>query len=194
MPQTAIENLPDDARAWVFGISPALDESGTARLLARIDPFLAQWAAHNQPINSSRDVIEGSFLVIAVDHESETSGCSIDRMFGTLRQLESELGVQILDPNRSLLPPRRRSRRRTSRRSAFRENGDAPHLVFDTIVERSARSAADDGNARREVVAPANASRLRKHRRHPSVSRGTRAGGGARRAAHPRRSLDSRSG
>jgi len=135
MPQTAIENLPDDAPAWVFGISPALDEGGTARLLARIDPFLAQWAAHNQPITSSREVIDGSFLVIAVDHESETSGCSIDRMFGTLRQLESELGVQILDPNRVFL---RHGDGHVDAvtRSAFRENGDAHTIVFDTIVER----------------------------------------------------------
>ena len=100
MPQTAIENLPDDARVWAFGISPALDSTKQSRFLQRIDAFLAEWAAHGNPITSARDLIEGSFLVIAGDHAAETSGCSIDRMFGTLRQLEAELGEQILDPNR----------------------------------------------------------------------------------------------
>jgi len=135
MPQTTIANLPDDARVWVFGISPALDEAKSAQLLSRIDVFLAQWAAHNVPITSSRDLIEGSFLVIGVDKRSETSGCSIDRMFGTLKQLESELGVQILDPNRVFV---RHGDGRVDAltRADFRDRGDAHTIVFDTIVER----------------------------------------------------------
>jgi hypothetical protein len=135
MPQTAIENLPDDARVWVFGISPALDAAKSARFLTTIDSFLAQWAAHNQPITSSRDLIEGSFLVIAVDHDAETSGCSIDRMFGTLRQLESELGVQILDANRVFVRHGDGHVDAVSR-ADFRERGDLHTVVFDTIVER----------------------------------------------------------
>jgi len=135
MPQTAIANLPDDARVWVFGISPALDEAKSALVLNRIDAFLAEWAAHGQPITSSRDLIEGSFLVIAVDHDAETSGCSIDRMFGTLRQLESELGVQILDPNRVFF---RHGDGRVDAitRADFRDRADAHTVVFDTIAER----------------------------------------------------------
>src|SRR6185369_4343043 len=135
MPQTAIENLPDDARVWVFGISPALDEAKRARFLSTIDSFLAQWAAHNQPITSSRDLVEGSFLVIAVEHDAETSGCSIDRMFGTLRQLESELGVQILDANRVFVRHGDGHVDAVSR-ADFRERGDLHTVVFDTIVER----------------------------------------------------------
>ena len=135
MPQTRIENLPDDARVWVFGISPALDAANEARFLQRIDTFLADWAAHGNPITSSRDLIEGSFLVIGVDHDAETSGCSIDRMFGTLRQLESELGVQILDPNRVFV---RHGDGHVDAltRAEFRERGDAHTIVFDTIAER----------------------------------------------------------
>jgi hypothetical protein len=135
MPQTAIQNLPDDARVWVFGVSPALDEPQSAQMLQRIDAFLAQWSAHNNPINSSRDLIEGSFLVIGVDRDAETSGCSIDRMFGTLRQLEAELGVQILDPNRVFFRHGDGHVDAVSR-ADFRDRGDAHTIVFDTIVER----------------------------------------------------------
>ena len=135
MPQTAIENLPDDARVWVFGVSPALDEQQGAKMLQRIDSFLAQWSAHNNPITSSRDLIEGSFLVIGVDRDAETSGCSIDRMFGTLKQLESELGVQILDPNRVFFR-HGDGRVDAMSRADFRDRGDAHTIVFDTIVER----------------------------------------------------------
>jgi hypothetical protein len=135
MPRTAIENLPDDARTWVFGISPALDEAKESRLLARIDAFLDQWAAHGAPITAARDVIEGSFLLISIDRDAETSGCSIDRMFGTLRQLEGELGVQILDPNRVFV--RHGSGEvGAMTRAAFKASGDAHTVVFDTVAER----------------------------------------------------------
>jgi len=135
MPQTRIENLPDDARVWIFGISPALDEAKQTRFLQRIDAFLAEWAAHGNPITSARGLAEGSFLIIGVDHDAETSGCSIDRMFGTLRQLESELGVQILDPNRVFVRHGDGHVDAISR-ADFRDRGDAHTIVFDTIAER----------------------------------------------------------
>ncbi|HEY6843402.1 MAG TPA: hypothetical protein VI391_04485, partial [Thermoanaerobaculia bacterium] len=84
MPRTDISKLPDESRIWIFGISPALDAAKRSRLLAAVDTFLDRWSAHNQPIVSARDVVHDSFLVIAVDQQSETSGCSIDRMFGLL--------------------------------------------------------------------------------------------------------------
>ncbi len=135
MPRIDIANLPDQSRIWIFGISPALDERKSSRLLSAIDQFLDGWAAHNQPIVSARDLLFGSFLVIAVDRRSETSGCSIDRMFGLLRQLERELDVTILDPNRIFYVGMDGAIEAMSR-AQFREKGGLNTVVFDTIVER----------------------------------------------------------
>jgi hypothetical protein len=135
MPRTGIDQLPDDSRIWVFGISPALDDAQSAEVLATIDPFLDGWAAHNVPITSARTIVDGSFLVVAVDKRSETSGCSIDRMFGLLRQLETRFGVQILDANRVFV---RHSDGHVDAvtRTEFRERADQHTLVFDTLAER----------------------------------------------------------
>src|SRR5438876_2591602 len=100
LPRTDMNSLHDDARIWIFGVSPALDDAKRARMLEQVDLFLRDWAAHNVPVISAREILHDSFLVVAVDKQSETSGCSIDRMFGLLRQLERDLGVAILDPNR----------------------------------------------------------------------------------------------
>src|SRR5260370_41640599 len=100
MPRIDISQLPDDSRIWIFGISPVLDARKSSRLLSVVDSFLDDWSAHQQPIVSARQIVNGMFLIIGVDQRSETSGCSIDRMFGLLRQLERELDVAILDPNR----------------------------------------------------------------------------------------------
>ena len=135
MPRLDISQLPDDSRIWIFGISPALDQRQSAQVLKGVDTFLDGWTAHKMPISSARDLLHGSFLVIAVDKRSETSGCSIDRMFGLLQQLEHELGVAILDPSRIFYRGGDGSVDAISR-PKFRENGDPHTMVFDTLSER----------------------------------------------------------
>lgn len=135
MPRIDIEQLGDDARIWIFGISPPLDEERSAKVLREVDGFLAGWAAHGEPIVSARELLHGSFLVVAVDKRSETSGCSIDRMFGLLRQLESALGVSILESTRVFARDEAGAVRAFTR-GDFRARAAADTPVFDHLVER----------------------------------------------------------
>jgi hypothetical protein len=135
MARLDISQLPDDARIWIFGISPALDERKSGELLRSVDEFLDQWTAHKMPIASGRDVLYGSFLVIAVDKKSETSGCSIDKMFGLLKKLERDYGIAILESNRIFYRGGDGSVHAITRAS-FRENADPHTVVFDTLSER----------------------------------------------------------
>ena len=134
MPRRDLKQLSDDAYIWIFGVSPALDEAGEVKMLQRVDAFLDKWAAHGAPIDSARDLIEGTFLVIAAAKTSERSGCSIDRLFGTLRQLESDLGVAILDANRVFFR-HGDGRVDSMTRSEFRDKAEAHTTVFDTTAE-----------------------------------------------------------
>ncbi|HEX7154183.1 MAG TPA: hypothetical protein VF618_22030 [Thermoanaerobaculia bacterium] len=135
MPLIELQNLSNDARIWIFGISPALNEQQSAAFLERVDRFLHDWAAHGTPITSARELREGSFLVVAVDKRSETSGCSIDKMFGTLKQLEQALGVTILDSTRVFLRGDE-GRVKALPRGEFRTAGTADTMVFDILAER----------------------------------------------------------
>jgi len=135
MPHIDIQDLPDDARIWIFGISPPLDDTQREAVLSTVDPFLDGWAAHNVPITSARVIVDDSFLVVAVDKLSETSGCSIDRMFGLLRQLEQRFGVQILEADRVFVRHGDGHVDAISR-ADFRERGDKHTVVFDTLAER----------------------------------------------------------
>ena len=147
MPRRDLKQLSDDAYIWIFGISPALDEGREVKLLQKVDAFLEKWAAHGAPIESARDVIEGSFLVIAAEKTSERSGCSIDRLFGTLKQLEADLGVAILDANRVFFR-HGDGRVDAMSRAEFRDKADAHTIVFDTTAE-SLRDIRTDAWERR---------------------------------------------
>jgi hypothetical protein len=137
VPRIDINQLDDQARTWLFGISPSLDENKSQHLLATVDQFLDQWAAHGTPVTSARELLFNSFLAIAVDENSETSGCSIDRMFGLLHQFESDLGVSILDANRVFVR-HADGRIEALSRADFRNRGDLHTVVFDTTAERLA--------------------------------------------------------
>jgi hypothetical protein len=134
MPLTTIENLSDRAKTWVFGISPALASDQQATLLAAVDAFLDRWAAHGQPIRAARTLLHGSFLVVAADETAETSGCSIDAMFGTLKKLEQTLNVEILDGNRIFF--RDGERVRAVARNEFKSVASLDSVVFDVTAER----------------------------------------------------------
>jgi hypothetical protein len=130
-----MKQLDDQARIWLFGISPSLDENKSKAVLATVDQFLDQWAAHGTPVTSARELLFDSFLAIGVDENSETSGCSIDRMFGLLHQFERDLGVSILDANRVFVR-HADGRIEALSRADFRDRGDLHTTVFDTTAER----------------------------------------------------------
>ena len=135
MARTELSTLPDDARIWMFGITPAVDDAKASSLLSQVDSFLDSWAAHGTPITSARALIDHTFLVIAVDKQSETSGCSIDRMFGLFRQFERDFGVQILDADRVFFRHGSGAIDAMSR-ADFRSKADLHTIVFDTTAER----------------------------------------------------------
>ncbi len=98
MPIVPFESLPDDARVWVFGSSKPLSEKDSATLLARVDEFLADWKAHGDPLTAGRAFTSERFLTIAVDQNSaNASGCSLDGLFRSLKELEPVIGSSLLD-------------------------------------------------------------------------------------------------
>jgi hypothetical protein len=98
MPIVPFDSLPDNARVWVFGSSKRLSEKESAQLLASVDEFLADWKAHGEPLSAGRNFSEDRFLTIAADQDSaHASGCSIDGLFRSLKDLETRMGTSLLD-------------------------------------------------------------------------------------------------
>lgn len=97
MPLTSFDKLPDDARVWIFGAAAPVDDIDSAKLLAAVDAFLVQWKAHGHPLTSARDWRDERFLAIGVDQHTEgASGCSIDGLYRTLREVEQAVGSSLV--------------------------------------------------------------------------------------------------
>jgi hypothetical protein len=98
MPRVPFDQLPDHGRLWVFPLTRDLTESERATVLAEVDAFLAQWAAHGSPLQSGRELRDGRFLLVGVDEDAESpSGCSIDALVNRLRAIGQEFDVSFID-------------------------------------------------------------------------------------------------
>lgn len=97
MPPIDFAALPDLARVWVFASSRPLSGDEERALLLGVDGFLADWRAHGEPLTSARDWREHRFLTIGVDQrDAHASGCSIDGLYRVLREVERNVGTQLL--------------------------------------------------------------------------------------------------
>jgi len=147
MPRVPFDDLPPDARVWVFAAATPLDAPGSERLLDAVDEFLDDWHAHGAPLRCSRDWRDDRFLAVGVDQSTAgASGCSIDGLFRTLARLEPQLGTTLLGGGRLYYRDATGQVQTTTRPvfGALAQSGDVTleTSVFDTALT-SARAWRD---------------------------------------------------
>ena len=98
MPRIAFDELPGDARVWIFSAERELTGSERTRLLAEVDAFIDQWGAHAVPLTAGRDLVYDQFLFVAVDQRAAgPSGCSVDALVRQMKGLQREMGVELVN-------------------------------------------------------------------------------------------------
>lgn len=98
MPRIPFDQLPSDARLWIFPASRRLSEEERRRVLAEADAFIQQWTAHGMPLSAARELRHDQFVLVGVDEKAAgVSGCSVDALIRRMDQLGRELGVELVD-------------------------------------------------------------------------------------------------
>lgn len=137
-----LEQLPGDARLWVFGTDRALSPEEERYLMDRVDAFLEGWRAHGRPLSAGWEWRYGRFLLVGVDESvAPPTGCSVDALVRTLGEAEGVLGIRVLpkDPVWYRDPGTGEILRVS--RAEFREKGsrgevDVGTMVFDPALTR----------------------------------------------------------
>lgn len=89
------ESLPDHARVWIYCSSRKFSQTEKEKIAIHLAEFTKQWAAHNQPLKSSFQILFDHFIVLAADEEyNAASGCSIDDSVRAVKALE-QLGIEL---------------------------------------------------------------------------------------------------
>jgi len=98
VPQVPFDELPPDAKLWIFPAARPLNEDERRRVLAEADAFINQWMAHGVPLTAGRDLRHDRFVLIGVNERAAgVSGCSVDKLVRSMDQLGRELGVELVD-------------------------------------------------------------------------------------------------
>jgi hypothetical protein len=147
------DEMPPDARLWIFAAERRLSDAEQQRLIPAVDAFLDGWAAHGAPLAAARDLRYGQFLFVAVDESNAgASGCSIDALTRVLASLEGELGLELVNHG----PVLYRADGRVERldRAAFADRVRRGEVAVNTIVFNNTLSrVAELQNGRWEVPA-----------------------------------------
>ena len=98
MPRIAFDQLPPDARLWIFAAERPLSAMESSRVLEETDGFINEWMAHGVPLRAARDLRHNQFVLVGVDERAAgVSGCSIDALVRRMQQLESALGLELIN-------------------------------------------------------------------------------------------------
>ncbi len=98
MPRIDFDQLPPDARLWIFAAQRSLTAGEQTQVLGAVDGFIEQWAAHDRPLTTARDLRYDRFIFVAVDERAAgASGCSIDALVNQMKRLEAALGVELIN-------------------------------------------------------------------------------------------------
>jgi hypothetical protein len=133
VPRILFEELPPDARLWIFPASRPLSGEERRRVLAEADAFIDQWTAHGVPLSAGRDIRHDQFVLVGVNERAAgVSGCSIDALVRRMGQLQAALGVELIENS----PVLYRSEDKIVRvpRERFAELASKGEVSLDTVV------------------------------------------------------------
>ncbi|BDD08126.1 hypothetical protein FUAX_05580 [Fulvitalea axinellae] len=92
------ENMPDNARVWIFQSNRPFGAEEADALASRIEPFLDTWQAHSVDLNVAYRFEDEHFLIVAVNEDSQqATGCSIDGLTRFVKSLAENGGPDFMD-------------------------------------------------------------------------------------------------
>lgn len=95
---TPFEELPATARIWIYQSDIKLTDETIHAISNNLLSFTHQWAAHNQPLKASFQVLFNRFVLLAVDEQyNAASGCSIDASVHVMKQLAQQLNIDFFN-------------------------------------------------------------------------------------------------
>ncbi len=95
---TPFEDLPADAKLWVYPAQKKLEDIQIYSLNRKIESFLSTWEAHQKPLKGAFLWRENYFLIVGVDSSfNVATGCSIDKLVSFIKSLSVEGNIDFMN-------------------------------------------------------------------------------------------------
>lgn len=94
----SLQNMPDDARLWVFQSNRVLSDVEARTIENLASQFITRWTSHGARITACCSVFYNRFVVFAIDEQqAQAGGCSIDSLNGFVKELGQSFIVNFFD-------------------------------------------------------------------------------------------------
>lgn len=96
MQLASFDALPDDARLWLLALDRPVE---AAQFAPELEVALARWRHKGVQYQAAWTLLQGRLLAIAEPTLAvQPSGCAIDGMLRTVRQIAEQAGLALADP------------------------------------------------------------------------------------------------
>jgi hypothetical protein len=88
--------MPPDARVWIYQAERAFEPVEQIQLERKLALFVRDWTSHSNALEAYAEIRYNRFIIIMVDEaKAVASGCSIDKAFHLIKELETEIGQSL---------------------------------------------------------------------------------------------------
>jgi hypothetical protein len=90
------ESLPPNARLWIFQAERKFTGEELTIISSHLELFTNGWSAHGQPLESSFQIRDDRFIILAVNENfQQASGCSIDDSSQAIRKISNLINQDL---------------------------------------------------------------------------------------------------
>jgi len=91
-------DLPFDARVWIYQSNRKLSKNEISDITRKGREFIQNWTSHGSSLKAAIELFYDHFVVVFVDEkQAAASGCSIDKSFQFIKELEVDYEIILLD-------------------------------------------------------------------------------------------------
>lgn len=94
----AFDKIPNESRIWIYQSDTDFTQSDIDAIKNKSKFFLDKWIAHSKELQSSFQIVNNRFLVIAVNEKyNPIGGCSIDYSLQLVKDISKTIDKNLLD-------------------------------------------------------------------------------------------------
>lgn len=92
------DSLPDHSRIWIYQSPREFSSDELQSIIKKAESFLEIWTSHGAAMDAGIAVLHKRFIIVAVDERTAPpSGCGIDKSVKFIKDISSELNIDLLD-------------------------------------------------------------------------------------------------
>jgi len=149
---TEYKNLPDNSRVWIYQSDRAFTENEVEIISEKATDFINHWTRHGDNLKGSFTIKYNQFLILAVDESfNSVSGCSIDSSVKFVKQLETELQLDLM--NKLNVSFKDADNINIVKLADFQEFAKAQKVTSETIVFNNMLQTKDEVETKWEIPA-----------------------------------------